>query len=114
MGDRRPVRGGFGPSAIEAGLEDRADRGVGAGADLERAPAGRLEPVGIMGAGQPQDAEAGAEALLGVAALAQDRGDQRLGAGACAATRWPSWKISTVFSVTRAHTFWRRSRWGTE
>ena len=35
-----------------------------------------------VGAGQPQDAEAGAEALLGVVALARDRGDQRLGAGA--------------------------------
>ena len=32
----------------------------------------------------------------------------------CAATRWPSWKISTVFSVRRAQTFWRSSRWGTE
>jgi hypothetical protein len=82
MSDRWPLCGRVGPPAIEAGLQDRADRGVGAGADLERAPARRLEPVGIMGAGQPQDAEAGAEALLGVAALAQDRGDQRLGTGA--------------------------------
>ena len=35
-----------------------------------------------MGSRQPQDAEAGAEALLGMGALAQDRGDQRLGGGA--------------------------------
>jgi hypothetical protein len=28
----------------------------------------------------------------------------------CAATRWPSWKISTVLSVIRAQTFSRRSR----
>ena len=35
-----------------------------------------------MGAGQPQDAEAGAEALLGMGPFMQDRGDQRLGAGA--------------------------------
>ena len=67
VGDRRPVRGRRGPSAIEVGLQDRVDRGVGARADLERAAAGGLEPVGAVGSGQPQDAEAGAEALLGMA-----------------------------------------------
>jgi hypothetical protein len=77
-----PSAAGSGRPAIEAGLQDRVDRGVGARADLERALAGGLEPFGRMGAGQPQDAEAGAEALLGMGALAQDRGDQRLGAGA--------------------------------
>ena len=114
--------------------------------------AGRFQPFEIMGAGQPQDAEAGAEALLGMGPFMQDRGDQCLGGGAdrrrlaadlsgvhsakrrwldgmwsrrvvwrrsgglrrCAATRWPSWKSSTVFSVRRAQTFWRSSRWGTE
>jgi hypothetical protein len=72
MRDRRPVRGRVGPPAIKAGLQDRVDRGVGARADLERALAGGLEPFGRVGPGQSQDAEAGSEALLGMAALAKE------------------------------------------
>ena len=36
------------------------------GADVEAAPAGRLEALGAIALGQAQDAEAGAEALLGM------------------------------------------------
>ena len=53
-------------SAIEVVLQDRVDGGVGARADLERPAAGGLEPLAAVGLGEPQDAEAGAEALLGV------------------------------------------------
>src|SRR5437660_8912246 len=64
--DRRPVRGGCGPLAIAVGLQDRADRGVGARTDLKRAGAGGLKPLSPVALGQPQDADAGAKALLGV------------------------------------------------
>lgn len=49
---------------------------------IEAAPAGRLEPLDAILAGQVQDAEARAEALLGVRAAAQDDLDQggRVGA----------------------------------
>jgi hypothetical protein len=49
------------PLAIAVGLQDRTDRGVGAGADLERAGAGGLKPLGAVALGQPKDADAGAE-----------------------------------------------------
>ena len=74
---RRPVRGGGGPSAIEVGLQDRGDRGVGARADLERAAAGGFQPLMPEAVGVPEDADRGAEALLGMRALAQDDLDQR-------------------------------------
>lgn len=57
---------------------------MGAGADLERTPAGSPKLVGMVNSCQPQDSEAGAQAPFGMGALAQtqDRGDQRLGGGA--------------------------------
>ena len=73
---RRPVRGRCGPLAIEVVLQDRVDGGVGARADLQRPAAGGLEPLGPVALGQPQDADAGAEALLGVRPLAQDDLDE--------------------------------------
>ena len=69
--DRRPVRGDCGLLAIAVGLQDRADRGVGARADLKRPGAGGLKPLSPVALGQPQDADAGAEALLGVGLLAR-------------------------------------------
>jgi hypothetical protein len=74
---RRPVRGHGGPLAIEVVLEDRVDGAVRARPDLQRPAAGHLEPLAAIGLGQPQDADAGAEALLRVSALAQDDLDQR-------------------------------------
>ena len=65
--------------AIELVVEDRAHRAVGQGADLDGARGRRPRAVPRRTARQPQDAEAGAEALLGVRSarkdqLAQDRG----------------------------------------
>src|SRR5260370_40978810 len=57
---------------IEAVLKDGVDRAVRSGADLEAAAARRLEPLDTVLAGPPQDAEAGAEDLLGVRAGAED------------------------------------------
>jgi hypothetical protein len=67
--------------AIEAFVENRADGAVGSGADLEAAAAGGLEPFCAVLAGQAQDAEAGAEALLGMGPAAQDDLDQGGGVG---------------------------------
>src|SRR5580704_1962615 len=76
---RRPVRGRCRPLAIEVVLEDRVDRAVGARPDLERAGASGFEALAATGLGEPQDAYARAEALLGVRALPQDDLDQRRG-----------------------------------
>ena len=70
--DRRPVRGHCRPSAIEAVLQDRMDRAVGARADLDGAATGSFEARMAIGLGEPQDADAGAETLLGVRPLPQD------------------------------------------
>lgn len=60
-------------------LEDRLHAGVGAGADLQAAGAGRLDAVSTIAAQQAQDAEAGTEALLGMGPALQDhRGQRRL------------------------------------
>src|SRR3974377_1279647 len=74
---RGPRRGGCGPLAIGVGLQDRADGGVGARADLKRAGAGGLEPLSPVALGQPQDADAGAEALLGVGLSGEGELDER-------------------------------------
>jgi hypothetical protein len=52
--------------AISALIEDRADRAIGKGTDLEPSSAGSLEPLCAVLAVEPQDAETGAEALLGL------------------------------------------------
>jgi hypothetical protein len=57
-------------------------RTIGAGTDLEAAPARRFEPIRAVLACQAQDAEAGAEALLGMWSAAQDHFDQGGGVGA--------------------------------
>src|SRR5438045_7210194 len=54
-------------------LEDRLDRSVGTGADVETAVAGRLQPVSAVLPRQAQDAEAGAVALLGMGPALQDQ-----------------------------------------
>ena len=73
---RRPVRGLGRPLAIEVVLQDRVDGAIGARADLERAAAGVFEPLAAVCFDEPQDANAGAEALLGVCALPQDNLDE--------------------------------------
>jgi hypothetical protein len=57
-------------------LQDRVDRAVRARADIERAGASGFESLAAIGLGESQDADTGAEALLGVRALAQDDLDQ--------------------------------------
>src|SRR4029077_4362756 len=74
--DRRAVRGGWRPLAIAVGLQDRADRGVGARTDLKRAGAGGLKPLNPAALGQPQDADTGAEALLGMGLLGENELDE--------------------------------------
>src|ERR1700756_231383 len=76
---RRPVRGRCRPLAIEVVLQDRVDRAIGARTDLERTTAGGFEPLAAISFGEPQDADAGAEALLGVGALPQDDLDEGRG-----------------------------------
>src|ERR1700687_732878 len=80
--DRRLVRGRCVPLAITVGLQDRVDRAVGSRADLQRSAAGGLQPLCPVALDEPHDADAGAEALLGVRSLAQDDLDQRRGLGA--------------------------------
>src|SRR5208282_5075592 len=81
--DRRAVRGALGRGlAIELVVENGADRAVAAGADLKGAQAGRLHPLAAEGLGEPYDAQAGAEALFGMAALFQDQFAQRAGGAA--------------------------------
>src|ERR1700732_4852527 len=65
----RPVRG----LAIELVVEDRAHRAVGQRADLDGARGRRFETLGAEWPEQPTDAEAGAEALLGVGPAFQDQ-----------------------------------------
>jgi hypothetical protein len=67
MQDRRVIRGALGSRRpIEVVGEDRLDRAVVARADVDGAGGGGVEPLASVGHGEPQDAEAGAEALLGV------------------------------------------------
>src|SRR5580693_8441450 len=77
--NRRSVRGRCGPFGFEVVFQDRIDGGEGACADLQRPAAGRLQPVEAMAPGQSDDADRGAEALLGVRALAHDDLNQRRG-----------------------------------
>jgi hypothetical protein len=63
-------------------VEDRADRAVGTGPDLEPTTAGGLETIRAVLAGEPEDAEAGAEALLGMRPAAQDDLDESGGVAA--------------------------------
>ena len=50
--------------AVETVLEDRIDAAVGAGAELETAPACSFEPAGAVVPGEPQNAQTGSEPLL--------------------------------------------------
>src|SRR3989454_12054234 len=73
---RHGERGGRGVAragdAIETALEDRVHVAVGAGAGGQRPGTRRLEPRGIVTFGEPEDAQAGAVALLGMGPVGQD------------------------------------------
>src|ERR1700687_5549103 len=58
---------------------DRFDRAVGARANVDRPRGGGIEPLMPVGSGEPDDAETGAEALLGMCAFIQDQVAQRGG-----------------------------------
>jgi len=80
MKDRRAVgatvRGGM---AIEIVVEDGFDGAVGPGADVERPRRGRFHPLRAEDFDQPDDAEAGPEALLRMGSFFQDQVAQRRG-----------------------------------
>ena len=80
MEDRRTVRGRpvCGVS-IELVVEDGTDRAVGERADLDGAGGGGLQPGDPERPRQPQDAEAGSEALLGMRPLIEDEIAERHG-----------------------------------
>src|SRR5580700_10396827 len=63
--------------AIELVVEDGAHRAVGQDADLDRPRGGGFEAIGTEWPHQPNDAEAGSEALLGVRPALQDQLAQR-------------------------------------
>jgi len=56
----------LGRPPIEPVLEDRLDRSIGTGADVETAIAGRFQPLGAVLPRQPQDAKTRTVALLGM------------------------------------------------
>src|SRR5712691_9278033 len=73
VGEQLVLPGGSGRPLVEPVLEDRLDRSVGTGADVETAVAGCLQSVGSVLPRQAQDAEAGAVALLGMWPALQDQ-----------------------------------------
>ena len=75
-------RGRWWGEPIETVFEDRVDMAVGAGVDAAGARARRLEPGGAVALGEPQEAETGAIALLGVRPVGENRLDE--GGGLCA------------------------------
>ena len=77
---------------------------------LQRPTAGGLHPFDPVALDEPHDADAGADALLGVRALAQDDLDQRRGLGADLAglPRDPLRRPIGVALVARRHVFAHR------
>ena len=80
MDDRRTVRSPLlcGVS-IELVVEDGANRAVGERADLDGVRCSGFQPCDAERPRQPQDAEAGSEALLGMGSLLQDEIAERRG-----------------------------------
>ncbi len=66
---------------VEVVAQDRDDRAVGAGADIDAALAGSLDALSALAAHQAQDAETGAEALFGVRLGSEDQLHQGAVAG---------------------------------
>src|SRR5580704_700487 len=80
MEDRNAFCGARGCSmSIDLVVENGANRAVGERADLDGAGCGGFQPRDTEWPRQPQDAEAGSEALLGVRPLLQDELAQRRG-----------------------------------
>ena len=68
-------------SAIQTVLEDRTDRGDGAGLDEDAASAGGIDARVAVAPGQRQDTEAGAKALLGMRPGSDDSLEKGSGRG---------------------------------
>ena len=67
MEDRRPVCGArWRGTPVKIVIEDKFDRAVGAGADLDGALGCRFEPLNAIGRRQPDYAQAGAKSLFGM------------------------------------------------
>src|ERR1700750_2390100 len=80
--DGRPIRHGLRAiGTIEVVAQDRGDGAVGACTDIDPALTGSLDAIGAVAAHQPEDAEAGAEALLGVRLGDEDHLHQVSGGG---------------------------------
>src|SRR5260370_9463391 len=74
MEDRHAVRGALlGGVAIEIVVEDRLERSVGPGADIESPRRGGLDALHAERFDQSDDTETGAEALFGMRALVEDQ-----------------------------------------
>src|SRR5271163_2810973 len=72
--DRRSVRGALARGTpVEAVVEDGFDRAVGPRADVDGAFGGGFQALGAMGTREPDDAQAGAKALLGMWARLKDQ-----------------------------------------
>src|SRR6266436_828515 len=72
------IGGGVGKEClVEAGLEDRGDRPIAGCANADPAAACGFETLRPIGLFQPQDAETGSEALLGMGLCPHDRLAQR-------------------------------------
>ena len=71
-GNSSPWRASSRRLLVEPMLEDRLDRSVGPGADVETAVASRFQPGGAVLAAKTKDANAGPIALLGVRPALQD------------------------------------------
>lgn len=81
MDDRNSVSGPVCGTTIEVVGENGFDRAVGARADVDRARGSSLKPVASIGSGEPDDAEADAEALLRMRPLVENEIAQRHGRG---------------------------------
>lgn len=74
---RRPQR----RRLVEPVVEDRSNRPVGTRADLECTAAGRVDPLPAEAFDQADDAQAGAESLLGMRAIGENALAQQRGIG---------------------------------
>src|SRR5471030_1172195 len=72
----------LGEGAIEPVLQDRLDRAVGGGADIVAAPGRSLDALRSIAFHEAENAEARAEALLGMGLCLHDRLEQRDRGGA--------------------------------
>src|SRR5215475_1283827 len=72
--DGRHIRHGLRAiGTIKVVAQDRGDGAVGARADIDPALTCSLDTIGAVAAHQPEDAETGAEALLGVRLGSEDQ-----------------------------------------